>query len=82
MKLEVKDLILHIRYMILVGKLYQVQNHILMCPLISQLGPKRHYLPPGQTLEILLIQEEPGMIFKEQVLCYLVMINLYTRPII
>ena len=29
---------------------------------------------PGQTLEILLIQEEPDQIFKEQVLLFLVMI--------
>ena len=55
---------------------------IMMCPHISQLGPKRHSLPPGQTLEIMLIQEESGMIFKEQVLLSLVMIPCCLRPVI
>ena len=45
-------------------------NQILMCPLISQNGPKRHSLPPGQTLEILLIQEELDQIFKENISCH------------
>ena len=36
--------------------------------------PKWAKIPSGQTLEILLIQDEPGHIFKEKVLLYLVMI--------
>ena len=43
---------------------------------------KRHYLPPRKSLEILLIQEEPGLIFKEQVLISLVMIHCHLRPVI
>ena len=39
-------------------------------------------LPPGQTLEILLIQEEPDLIFKEQVLLSLVIIHCCPRPVI
>ena len=35
-----------------------------------------------QTLEILLIQEEPGLIFKEQVFISLVMIHCCLRPVI
>ena len=43
-------------------KKYQVQNHILKCKHISQLGPRRHSLLPRKTLEILLIQEELSLI--------------------
>ena len=82
MKVGVKDFILKIWYLISMRKKYQVQNHILKCKYISQLGPKKHSLMSGQTLEILLIQEEPGLIFKEQVFISLVMIHCCMRPII
>ena len=68
--------------MISFRKIYQVQNHIIIFQIISQHRPKRHSLPSGKTLEILLIQEELGLIFKEKVFLSLVMIHCYPRPVI
>ena len=71
-----------ISYLISVIKIYQFKYNIIMSPLISQLVPKIHSLSSGETLEILLIQEAPGLIFKEQVFLSLVMIHCCSIPVI
>ena len=49
-------------------------NQNLKYKIISQLGPIRHSPPQVITLEIWMIQGEPGLISKEKVLHSLVLI--------
>ena len=51
-------------------------------PTHSQNRPKTYSPPLGQTLEILLIQEELSQIFKEQVFLSLFMIHYCSIPVI
>ena len=56
--------------MILVNNIHQNLKY----KIVSQLGLDRHSPPQVITLEIQMIQGEPDLISKEQVLCSLVLI--------
>ena len=57
-------------------------NQNLNYKIISQLGPDRHSPPHVIALEIWMIQGEPGLISKEQVLQYLFLIICYPNIVI
>ena len=73
MELGVMNQIWILYFLILVKRVHNIMNQNLKYKIISQLGPDRHFLPLVTTLEILMIQEKPDPISKEQVLRSLVM---------
>ena len=74
MKLGVMTLIWILWFLILVCSNNQILNQNLKWKIIFLHGPNRHSPPQEITLEIRMIQGEPGLISKEQVLHSLVMI--------
>ena len=58
---------------------HHMLNQNLKCKIIFLHGPNRHSPPQEKTLEIRMIQGEPGLISKEQVLRSLVLIIFYMK---
>ena len=82
MELGVMTIIWILIFMILVRRKHQMSNYNLKYKIISQFGPDRHSPLQVKTLEIWMIQEEPGLISKEWVLRSIVLIIFCPKLVI